>query len=262
MSDFDDLLAEGLGLDVEAYWGAGFLEGRYRVKAPPWTWRELARPHLACADSALDMGTGEGGRLVDLAPLPRFTVAYEEWWPTVPAAAARLLPTGVNLVVCRGSVDNTELAGPPDPLRPGLPFADHSFDVVLNRHECFDPAEVLRILRPSGVFLTQQVGSLDTDSLRDMLGLDPAGGRWDRSLARRQVESAGLEVADSGEDFSPFEFTDIAALIGYVRTIPWAVPEFDATSMRGLLRRLQQRCETQGGVVGVSHRFWLAAREP
>ncbi len=112
MSDFDDLLAEGLGLDVEAYWGAGFLEGRYRVKAPPWTWRELARPHLACAGSALDMGTGEGGRLVDLAPLPRFTVAYEEWWPTVPAAAARLLPTGVNLVVCRGSVDNTELAGP------------------------------------------------------------------------------------------------------------------------------------------------------
>ncbi|MDQ3274356.1 MAG: hypothetical protein M3Q39_04820 [Actinomycetota bacterium] len=60
MSDFDDLLAEGLGLDVEAYWGAGFLEGRYRVKAPPWTWRELARPHLAGADSALDMGTGEG----------------------------------------------------------------------------------------------------------------------------------------------------------------------------------------------------------
>jgi hypothetical protein len=59
---------------------------------PIWSYEAIARRILAEAESALDMGTGEGGVLASLAPLPRLTVAYEEWWPTVPAAVATLRP--------------------------------------------------------------------------------------------------------------------------------------------------------------------------
>jgi hypothetical protein len=146
--EFDRLMAEGLSLDVEAHWGAGFLSERFIAAKPSWSYEALARPILAEAESALDMGTGEGGVLASLAPLPNLTVAYEGWWPTVSAAHATLRPLGVHLVVALGSVDNV-----PEPdvsERPGLPFRSKAFDVVLNRHEAFDPLEIRRIIKRHG----------------------------------------------------------------------------------------------------------------
>lgn len=46
----------------------------------------------------LDMGTGDGRKLLTLHPLPPHTVAYEEWAPTVPAALRTLRPAGVPVV--------------------------------------------------------------------------------------------------------------------------------------------------------------------
>jgi hypothetical protein len=94
--EFDRLMAEGLSVDVEAYWSAGLPTGRYRADKPDWSYEATARGILAEAGSALDMGTGEGGILASLAPLPKLTVAYEGWWPPVPAAQATLRPLGVH----------------------------------------------------------------------------------------------------------------------------------------------------------------------
>jgi hypothetical protein len=57
---FEDLLAEGYGVDVEAAWGVGFLQGRYVPGERPWTWRGLAGPLVQQSESMLDMGTGDG----------------------------------------------------------------------------------------------------------------------------------------------------------------------------------------------------------
>jgi hypothetical protein len=113
-------MAEGLNLDVETYWGAGFLPGRFHVDDPSWSYHAMARAILSEAQSALDMGTGEGGVLASLAPLPKLTVAYEEWWPTVPAARSQLSHIGVHLVIALGSNDNVTLPNTAD--RPGFPF--------------------------------------------------------------------------------------------------------------------------------------------
>jgi hypothetical protein len=71
--------------------------------------------------------------LASMSPLPRLTVAYEEWWPTVGAAQATLKPLGVHLVVALGSADN--VSEPADRNRPSLPFRSEAFNVILNRHE-------------------------------------------------------------------------------------------------------------------------------
>ena len=34
-----------------------------------------------------------------------------------------------------------------------LPFADNSFDLVLNRHDFYDVNEVRRVLKPGGYFI-------------------------------------------------------------------------------------------------------------
>lgn len=253
---FEALLAEGMALDVEAYWGAGFLAGRYVPGEVSWRWPEVVRPYLEEATRLLDMGTGEGRVLLSLAPLPPFSVAYEAWWPTVSAAAETLLPNGVQVVVCLGSDDNTMPSG----AGRSLPFADRAFDIVTNRHEAFDPQDVRRLLRARGTFVSQQVGSDEEDSVRALLGLSAQGSSWSLDRACSQVELAGLAVEQSAEERVVSRFRDIAAMVGYLRSTPWAVPEFDLVAMRRRLELLHDRCSRTGSIDAVGHRFWLAAR--
>jgi hypothetical protein len=254
---FDQLLAEGLNVDVEAYWGAGFLAGRVRAAEPSWSYRAMARSILSDAESALDMGTGEGGVLASLAPLPRLMVAYEEWWPTVPAAQATLTPLGVHLVVALGSVDNN--ASHDAPSRPGLPFRSDAFDVVLNRHEAFNPSEVRRVIKPLGRFLTQQVGSDEAASVRALLGLPVDDRLWTATVAIGQLEAVGWTIQEVHEDRQTLAFSDIAALIGYVRSTPWAFEDLDWVTARPQLQQLHALSRSKP-IEAVSHRFVVSAR--
>ena len=255
--DFAELLDEGLAVDVEAHWGAGFLEGRYLPGQPTWTWAKVTRPYLDGAERLLDMGTGDGSELRSLEPWPACTIAYEEWWPTVPAAAETLRPYGAHLVVCLGADDNITSVR----TRPGLPFASESFDVIVNRHEAFDPHDVRRLLRPDGAFVTQQVGGDEETDLRALLRLAPhVHADWTLAVARSQLGGAGMSLVDGAEERVPTRFTDIAAFVAYVRSVPWSVPEFDPAVMRDQLAALHERCVRDGGIETVSHRFWVAAR--
>jgi SAM-dependent methyltransferase len=254
--EFDRLMAEGLSVDVEAYWGAGFPIGRYRADKPHWSYEATARAILADAGSALDMGTGEGGVLASLAPLPNLTVAYEGWWPTVPAAQATLRPLGVHLVVALGSADN--VPRPDQQARPGLPFQAEAFDVVLNRHEAFDPVEVRRILKPRGRFLTEQVGSGQGASLRRLLGLPDDNRGWSAEVAVGQLEAAGWVINEVREDHTAMRFSDIAALISYVRTAPWAFEDLDWNSAKPALRQLHAQSVSKP-IEAVSHSFLVLA---
>jgi SAM-dependent methyltransferase len=258
MAEFEQLLAEGLRLDVEAYWGAGLLPERLSAESPSWSYTAMARSILSSAQAALDMGTGEGGVLASLAPLPGLTVAYEEWWPTVPAAQARLKPLGVHLVVALGSHDNV---GRPDlrRRRPGLPFCSEAFDVILNRHEAFDPFEIRRIIKPCGRFLTQQVGSDEAASVRTLLGLPIDGSSWAAAPAIDQLKPAGWTIDDVREDRLTMKFADIAALIGYVRTIPWAYRDLDWASVKPRLQQLHLSSQSDP-IEAISHRFLVLAR--
>jgi SAM-dependent methyltransferase len=255
---FDELLAEGLAVDVEASWGAGFLPGRYLPGELPWTWRGLAQDLVRRAGSVLDQGTGDGEALADLAPLPPLTVATEEWLPTVPAAVRTLRPLGAHVVVARGADDNDE----PQRGDRALPFADGSFDLILNRHEAFDADDVRRMLRPGGSFVTQQVGHEEGASVRALLGLAPDGTTWHLRQAERQLRESGLSVVDEGEARPVTWFTDVAALVAYLRSVPWEVPEFDASGFEVQLRRLHERCTRDGHLEIIGHRFHLTALRP
>jgi SAM-dependent methyltransferase len=254
--EFDRLMAEGLSVDVEAYWSAGLPTGRYRADKPDWSYEATARGILAEAGSALDMGTGEGGILASLAPLPKLTVAYEGWWPTVPAAQATLRPLAVHLVVALGSADN--VPGPDQQPQPGLPFQAAAFDVALNRHEAFDPVEVRRIVKPRGRFLTEQVGSDQGASVRRLLGLSDDQRLWTADVAVGQLEAAGWVIDEVREDRTPMHFSDIAALISYIRTVPWAFEDLDWNSAKPALQQLHAQSLSKP-IGAVSHTFLVLA---
>ncbi len=241
MTSYPELIAEALAAPV-AGWDFGFLRGRSDGGRPSWSYPDLARDLLDRASSLLDVDTGGGELLRDLAPLPRHAVASEAWPPNVQVATERLAPLGVTV---RRST-------------PGrLPAADAEFDLVLNRHGACDAGELARVLRPGGTLLTQQVGSDDCAELNAALGAPPPypPGSWDAAAAGAALTAAGFTLLDVREERPALTFTDVGALVFQLRMVPWQVPGFTVERYDEPLRRLH----AAGPIVAHSHRFLILA---
>jgi hypothetical protein len=107
--------------------------------------------------------------------------------------------------------------------------------------------------------LTEQVGSDEAASVRALLGLPVDNRAWSADVAAGQLQAAGWTVADQREDRMAMTFSDIAALIGYVRTLPWAFEDLDLARARARLQQLHAQSQAKP-IEAVSHRFLLLAR--
>jgi SAM-dependent methyltransferase len=225
--------------------------GRTDADPMPWSYGSIVIPWIQRAGSLLDMGTGGGELLSNLRPLPVDTHATEAWALNVPIARARLEPLGVRV----HSLDNER-----DP----LPFSDATFDLVINRHTSYDPAEVFRVLKPGGRFITQQVGSRNNRDLNDFF--DAPGeydfSSWTLERASQEAIEAGFQIVNRSETFPAARFYDIGALVFYLRAIPWQMAGFSVDAFRGKLFELHLLIESQGWLETSEHRFLIEAEKP
>jgi SAM-dependent methyltransferase len=216
-------------------WDFSVLGTRLVVEPPPWSFEEIVDACAASATSMLDMGTG-GGEWLSSRRRPIVTAATESWSPNVQVAAARLEPLGISVVQDEGAVANVDQR--PGHGRGRLAFRDAAFDLVVNRHEAFEAAELRRVLRQSGTFATQQTGS-GSAQFHELLGLDqPMVEEFDLERAVAQLEEAGFEIELAQAGVATTVFADIGALAWYLTNVPWAVPDFDTDTFREPLLRL------------------------
>jgi hypothetical protein len=90
---FDELIAEAESQPF-AGWDFSYVKDRM-VEAPhPWDYLVEVLGRLNGVSALLDLGTGGGEVLSQLAPLPPRTFATEEYPPNAPIAARRLHPLG------------------------------------------------------------------------------------------------------------------------------------------------------------------------
>ncbi|MFI6324866.1 class I SAM-dependent methyltransferase [Nonomuraea sp. NPDC050556] len=235
----DELIAEALATPFEG-WDFGVFAGRMVTGEPPWSYERIVRERLPRTSSLLDLGTGGGELLSTFAPLPARTAATEGYEPNVPIARKRLEPLGVEV----REVGDDDV----------LPFPDASFELILSRHESYDPAEIRRVLTPGGTFVTQQVGGLDLAEINSALGAPSHGYlSWNLKEAVEELVEAGFEVQWQEEARVPTVFHDVGALVLFLRITPWQVPDFDVTRYAEQLRALPMPFEA------TAHRFALRA---
>lgn len=235
-------------------WDFAAIAGRHDQDRPPWSYEQLAREALAGADSALDMGTGGGEVLLTLRDvLPEDTVATEGWPPNVPVAQRALNPHGIAVVDY-----DAEAA---DPM---MPFPDERFAVVLNRHEAYRTDEVFRVLRPGGVFVTQQVDGRDFEETQALFGGRSGYSHITLAHLRAEAVTAGFEVTRAVEWAGRSRFHDVGALVHYFSMVPWEVPEdFGVDRYADVLLDLHRRGPARGEpVTFTTRRFHLLARKP
>ncbi|KQX50087.1 MULTISPECIES: class I SAM-dependent methyltransferase [unclassified Streptomyces] len=248
---FEDLVAEADAAPVEG-WDFSWLVGRATEQRPSWGYQSMMGERMVRASAALDIQTGGGEVLAGVPKFPPLAVATESWPPNVAKATALLHPLGAVVVA--------------DEDEPPLPFADEAFDLVVSRH----PVtvwweEIARVLRPGGTYLSQQVGPASVFELVEFfLGPQPEEVRRKRHPddARTAAEAAGLEVVDLRSESLRTEFSDIGAVVYFLRKVIWMVPGFTVDGYGDRLRQLHERIEDEGPFVAHTTRFLIEARKP
>jgi hypothetical protein len=171
----------------------------------------------------------------------------------VAVARARLEPLGIQVLYLEEETD--------PPFSRNVPLETGSIDVVLNRHESYTPVEIVRMLRPGGAFVTQQVGSVDEVTLRQFFEQRSVRlGNWNLESAVLELERAGMTVEYADEHIGTTRFSDIGAVVFFLRAIPWLVEGFSVEKYGGQLRRLHARILARGCFESEMHRFVVVAR--
>lgn len=215
-------------------WDFSYIKGRYRFCEPPWDYIALAKEKIKQANSVLDMATG-GGEVfakILLSFKPNQIVAIEGYKPNVAVARKNLKKFNVDVIFANETKK--------------LPFKDGEFDLVFNRHGGFNISEVSRILKPDGVFFTQQVDGLNWFDLMEDFGTKP---KWPWNTLRnisKDLEDNGFEIKRSEEYESKTVFKDVGALVYVLKAVPWTVDDFSVERYSAVLKQLNQKVKANG----------------
>jgi len=231
-------------------WDFSHISNRYAEEDDlPWNFKKIIESYLTDDMNLLDMETGGGEFLLELHHPNSNTSAIEGFAPNVEICKNRLLPLGINFKEADGSGI--------------LPFEQSHFDLVTNRHGDYNVAELKRVLKPNGIFLTQQVGAENDLELIRLLQPeihDLAFPKQYLEVRKNELEEHGFEILECQEAFRPIKFFDIGALVWFAKIIEWEFPNFQVDKYLPNLFKAQQILERDGAVEGRIHRFYLAAR--
>lgn len=231
-------------------WDFSHIAGRYVENHDlPWDYRSLVLEHLQPTMRLLDMGTGGGEFLLTLQHLHHLTTVTEAYPPNIRLCQEKLSPLGVTVVPVTDDAH--------------LPLPDNAFDLVINRHEAYDPQEVQRILRPGGLFITQQVGEHNDREFVELLlpGHPRPFPGHNTDVQAQRFREAGFTLLHQGESFRPIRFFDVGALVWFARVLPWEFDGFSVEECFPQLLQAQKLLDTRGVIEGRSHRFLIVAQK-
>jgi SAM-dependent methyltransferase len=231
-------------------WDFSHLDGRLLEDQAPWSYSSRAAELMRQSSSVLDLGTGGGERLLRLREYwPSKVVVTENYPPNFRLASDRLVPFGVTVLDAPLTDD--------DP----MPFGNNEFDLVLNRHSGFNSDEVARVLAPGGTFLTQQIHGLWAE---DLLVAFDAKPQWPDSTLEKYVprlKSAGLDIVEAKNWTGQLSFTDVGAIVYYLKAVPWLVSGFSVESHLNYLTKLQDRLEGGEELAFTARKYLIEARK-
>lgn len=223
----------------------------------PWDYVEVARGYLKPTDRVLDVGTGGGERFLALAPNFAEGVGIDISPDMITTAERNRGNAAIPHVAFEVGRAET------------LQFPDESFDVVLNRHSEVDVTETLRVLRPGGYFVMQQVGPRNTRNICEAFGCTP----WGTYEPQERVEAAAAgalaeaflarsaEVVATGTYDVRYWFLDIQSFVFWLQALP--MPEdFSVERHWRQVDGIVREFGTERGILTNEQRELLVVRKP
>lgn len=231
-------------------WDFSHLYGRYEVENDlPWDYEQIVRLYLKSDLNLMDYDTGGGEFLLSLNHPYRKTSATEGYPPNVELCREKLTLLGINFKECH------------DPSK--IPFEDGAFDLIINRHGSFHAGEIHRLLRPDGLFITEQVGEDNDRDLVEMVlrGTDKPFPHMNLLEQRKNFENAGFHIIKAEEAYRPIKFYDMGAFVWFAHVIEWEFPDFSVDKCFSQLMKMQEIVDRDGKIEGTIHRYLIVAKK-
>lgn len=226
-------------------WDLSSVQPRLLEQGPAWDYEKIVREYASGKKQVLDIGTGGGEVLSRIrSSLPHTTLATEEWNVNAPVAKRLLAPLDVDVIRCRSM---------------RLPFRSQLFDLVLDRHEELDPAEICRALSEGGHVVTQQVG----DHWRELKRYFPRASDFSKIYSDyvRGFKEAGLRILRNEQHYYRIAYKSLGEFVYLLSVAPWEVPGFSLENDLDALLALESRQMTPDGLTLTESRFLIIAQK-
>jgi SAM-dependent methyltransferase len=252
-SEFEQLLDEANSVPTTG-WDFSWFDGRATEERPSWAYSRSLTRRIENSHTLLELQTGGGERLAEILSgvkrRPGTIVATEGWSPNAALAKVNLAAYDVSVL----ELDD----------KASLPLPDNAFELVCARHPTTTRwEEIARVLRPGGIFFTQQIGPGTNRELTEFLmGPQPISTSQSPQQAANLAAHAGLEVIDLREESLSVVFSDVGAVVYFLRKVIWTVPDFTVEKYRNRLFALHEHIQQYGDFQSRARRFLIEARKP
>jgi SAM-dependent methyltransferase len=218
----------------------------------PWDYVDIVRRYLKPTDRDLDIGTAGGEIFFSVADCFAKGIGFD-YYPEMIQSAKRN-KSSLQL----DSISILQMwAG-------DLGLKANTFDVVLNRHVDVYASEIVRVLRPGGLFIGQMVLQRNSLNLLEAFGWTPASFEpgWFQTVAElaEQFHSLGCHILVQGEYDLPYWFHDIESFLRWVMAVPWP-EEIELEKHWQYINRILQTCQTERGIETNEHRGLLIVQK-
>ncbi|MEG1255323.1 class I SAM-dependent methyltransferase [Clostridium sp.] len=229
-------------------WDFSYLDNRWEDEKLPWEYEDILKKYINCDYKLLDMGTGGGEFLLSLNHPHEKTSVTESWEPNAKLCKEKLSPLGI--CVCQVYDDNQ------------LQFDDNSFDIIINRHESYSIKEIKRILKPNGIFITQQVGGKNNEILSKRLIENFVSEYSHITLnnALEEFKTNSFEILYKNEYFPYLHFYDVGAVVYFAKIIEWEFSGFSVDGCFEELCKMHEELKQKPYIESYEHRFIVVFR--
>lgn len=229
-------------------WDFSYLKNRWSDEGLPWDYKNILNQYLKPNYKLLDMGTGGGEFLLSLNHPYKNTAVTESWSP--------------NVKLCKEKLELLEIEVKQVFNDDQLPFENNTFDIIINRQSSYNIKEVKRILKPNGLFITQQVGGKNNEVLSKALIKNFKPPFPDNTLENslKELSKNSFEVIYNNEYFPYLRFKDIGAIVYFAKIIEWEFPNFSVDNCFQELCELHEELRIKGYIESLEHRFIVVCK--
>ena len=231
-------------------WDFSYLDGRWEDEDLPWDYKTIVKQYLKPKLNLLDMGTGGGEFLLTLNHPYNNTSVTEGYKPNYEICVNKLKPLGIKVY---NYVGDEKLSL----------ISDNTYDIVINRHESYNEQEIYRILKPNGIFITQQVGAFNNKELSRFFDENHVDQFPELTLERsiKRLKNNDFNILFSDEYFPILKFYDLGAIAYFAKIIKWEFINFNVKDNIDKFLILQEELKKVGYIPSKEHRFIIVAKK-
>lgn len=231
-------------------WDFSYLDGRWDEESLPWDYKKIILEYLKPDHQLLDIGTGGGEFLLSLNHPYCNTTITEGYLPNYQLCVNKLRPLGIRILNYVGDEKLNDIN-------------DNQFDIVINRHESYNEEELYRILKPNGIFITQQVGAYNNRDLATFFDENHIDSFPELTLdkALNRLKSNNFNIIYKDEYFPLLKFYDLGAIAYFAKIIQWEFINFNVKDNIDKFLLLQEQLKQKGFISSKEHRFIIVAKK-